>query len=366
MEIKQKEEEQISEILIGENLWQSSAFLSLLKKMGKRFALITDSQVKKLWGEKLEQHFKKEGLDLSLLSFAAGEESKTRETKQQLEDALLAQKQGRESCLIALGGGVVTDLVGFIASTFCRGVPYVSLPTTLLGMVDASLGGKTGVNTSQGKNLIGAYYPPKAICMDLSFLSTLSEKEWRNGAAEILKYGLIGSPSLFASMRDNFSLWQKKEPHFLKEIISASCLEKKRVVELDFREKKGVRRMLNFGHTFGHAIETLLHYQIGHGDAVALGMAREAYLSQKLGYLSGKELHEIVAVLRLYQFSLDLPEAINDKKMEEVMALDKKAAGALPRFVLLKAIGEVLSFNGEYCTAVAPELLREALSWRPS
>jgi 3-dehydroquinate synthase len=271
-------------------------------------------------------------------------------------------KLGRDTLLIAIGGGVVTDLGGFLAATYNRGIPLILIPTTLLGMVDAAIGGKTGVNTHFGKNLIGAYYPPQDIFIDPSLLSTLPEKEWINGASEIIKYALIHSPALFQQLANNMDKWDARDPIYLQGLINASIAIKQEVIEADFQES-GYRRILNFGHTIAHAIETLEDYRISHGEAVALGMLIEGYLSYRLGLLSQDEFEEINALLRLFRFPLHLPPSITLEKLLQAMATDKKAKGAHPRFVLLNGIGSVAPFDGTYCSEVDEKLLAEGFQY---
>jgi 3-dehydroquinate synthase len=279
---------------------------------------------------------------------------KTREAKQALEDELFKRKIGRDTLFIALGGGTVTDLIGFLASTYMRGVPLILIPTTLLGMVDAAIGGKTAVDTPFGKNLIGSFYLPKAILIDLRMLHTLPEKEMKNGLSEILKYGLI----------QNREIWEKCV-HWRKELLflireSIHC--KIKIVAEDFEEKKGLRRVLNFGHTVGHSLELISEYKMTHGEAVALGCMAESYLSHSLGYLSQEEWQKI---LHCYQsLGYRFPK-IDQKAFLEALSMDKKGKGEEPRFVLIEKIGQALSFQGEYCRTVPRKELEEMLHALP-
>lgn len=284
----------------------------------------------------------KTGLDISIFTFPAGESSKTRETKQRLEDQMLAKGFGRGCALIAMGGGVTLDLGGFIAATYCRGVPLIHIPTTLLAMVDACIGGKTGVNTPQGKNLIGAFYPAAKVLIDVDTLDSLPEAQMRSGMAEVIKYGLTLDPTLL-------------EESDLERRIFRSCALKKRIIEEDYQES-GLRRVLNFGHTVGHAIELLTEYKILHGDAVALGMAIECAMSVEMGYLSEKSFLQIMQLLPLQELHMEA------EKLMEAMRHDKKSSLKSPRFVVLKEIGEVEPFSGSYCTEVNPEILERALT----
>lgn len=213
---------------------------------GHTFVVITDEHVHKHHPFPIENSH--------ILVMTPGESHKNRRTKESLEDRLRALGLGRETCIIAIGGGVVTDVVGFVAATYCRGVPWVAIPTTLLGMVDASIGGKTGVNTAAGKNLIGAFYPPEVVWIDLSMLATLPAYEMQSGLAEVIKYSLIGSRDLFLALEKSRAKWAARDPDFLRSVIAECATIKSAIVEGDFRET-GARRILNFGHTIGHVIE---------------------------------------------------------------------------------------------------------------
>ncbi|MES2122220.1 MAG: 3-dehydroquinate synthase [Chlamydiota bacterium] len=342
-------------------IWMQSGFLfsdaavATLRSKGERFALFCDEPVAALWGQKWYAFLQGKGLDVSLFTIPAGEAEKNRGRKAHLEDLLFAQQFGRDSCFIAMGGGVITDLVGFLAATFCRGVPLVNVPTTLLGMVDAAIGGKTGVDTPMGKNLVGAFYPAEHLFIDLALLETLPAKDRVNGFAEIIKYALIYSSALFERLSP-----QSKD---LESIVRECIQIKKEVAEEDFEEKGGKRRILNFGHTIGHAIELLEEFQVSHGEAVAMGMCVESYLSMRTGLLSQGDFERIISCVRAFPFQLRLSARVKVDGMIEALALDKKAAKGIPRFVLLDGIGSCAPFQGTYCTVVPSELLNEALHW---
>ncbi len=344
-----------SEVLIGSGFLFEKDFPHRIQLLGKRFVIITTTQVSTLWGQKLHSHLKEAGLDIALISFEGGEQNKSRETKAFIEDQLVMQGYGRDTCVIALGGGIVTDLAGYVAATYLRGVNYVSIPTTLLGMVDASIGGKTGVNTPFGKNLTGAFYPSKMTFMDVSTLKTLSLTEFLNGISEIIKMGLVSSPQLFEELLE----W-KEEEESLKKMIYLSCREKIRVIEKDPTEK-GLRRVLNFGHTIAHALEKLTAYSISHGEAVAFGMLIETTLSHRIGLLNSTDYEKICALISHYRPSFTFSELPPFEKWEEVLKRDKKSKSSSPRFVLLETIGKAAAFNGEYCTEVERSLLEEIL-----
>lgn len=312
--------------------------------ISKRGVVLVDARLLKTHGAQIETL-----LGYELIAVTA---QKTREAKQALEDDLLKRKLGRDTVIVGMGGGSVTDLVAFIASTYMRGVPLVLIPTTLLGMVDAAIGGKTGVDTPFGKNLIGSFYLPKAIFIESEFLKTLSETEMKNGLSEILKYGLVEDAAIW----DHCAHW-KEEIQFL---IHASIRSKVKVVSQDFEEKTGFRRILNFGHTVGHALELLSHYQMAHGEAVALGCMAESYLSHLLGYLSSDALEKILSLYRKlgYAFKRFEPEPFL-----AALSMDKKGKGGIPRFVVIDRIGHCVPFEEEYCTGVSRKEIDRMLEW---
>lgn len=263
-----------------------------------------------------------------------GEQSKSRACKEWIEDQIFKAGFGRDSEIVAFGGGMINDLAGFVAATFCRGIPWIAIPTSLIAMVDASIGGKVGINTPFGKNLIGAFHPPKEVFLDFRYLDTLPEKEWRNGEAEIIKCGLIADPSILSAPRSTRSILRAIEI-------------KKKIVAKDPKEK-GLRRILNFGHTVGHALEKVSNYEISHGEAIAHGMRVAAHLSE----LTNDELQIIEQLLSPF------PKWPLGKELLETLRLDKKAKNGLSRFVLLEKIGAVRSFGGEYCTTMSEAKIR--------
>jgi 3-dehydroquinate synthase len=296
-----------------------------------RYALITDDQVAELYGKDLCNHLHSLDLDVQLFSFPAGESSKTRAAKEKLEDALLSEGYGR-------------DLAGFLASTFCRGVELVLIPTTLLAMVDAAIGGKTGVNTDLGKNMIGSFYSPSKLFILPEFLKTLPQKEWFNGCVEMLKAALVADGEFFHEF-SNIPI---------PKAINRAIEIKRRIVALDPFEK-GLRRVLNLGHTIGHALETLSNYEISHGEAVAAGIVLEARLSYEMGILKKESLDLIEARFPPVAHSFDF------KAVMDIIRNDKKAADGRPRFVLLQEIGSPLPCEGAYCTEVPLKILKGVL-----
>ncbi len=346
-----------TEIAIGRGFAQSELFITTCRSLAKRGAVLADANVRAL-ASRIQKSL---GTDFALIPVAGGEASKSRSAKEKLEDELLKRKCGRDSLLIAVGGGVTTDLVGYIASTYMRGVPLVLVPTTLLAMVDAAIGGKTGVDTPYGKNQIGTFYFPKSIFIDVDLLETLPEKEWPNGLAEIAKYGLIHDPAIWDLLEKNSHHWRK--PETLETLILSSIRVKMDVVEKDPLEQTGLRRILNFGHTVGHALELLSHYEMDHGQAVAIGCVAESFLSHLLGFLPKDALERI---LRLYQtlgFHSKWPKNLQKEAFLEAMSIDKKSKGGEIRCVLIDRIGHCVPFDGEYCRIIKQKEIEAMVDW---
>jgi 3-dehydroquinate synthase len=333
-----------------------------LSTLASKFAIVTDNQIAPLYAEQFRESLSSFGLEVYLFSFPNGEKYKTRATKEFLEDQLFEKGLARDTCVIALGGGVVTDIAGFLAATYCRGVPLVMIPTSLLGMVDASIGGKTGVNVPYGKNMLGCIYQPKKVLIDPDTLKSLSKKELVNGVVEMIKHGLIVDYKLFEYLEGHSLQLFALDPAVLEKAIFENCRIKKEIVEQDEKEG-GKRHLLNFGHTIGHALEGLSHYSLSHGEAVAIGLLVESYLSVQLEVLNQKSFDRIKKILDLYTLPLRLPFRLPLKTVLDAMALDKKSVKGKPRFVIIDAIGSSLSYNSHYCTAVDESLIRKAIQW---
>lgn len=302
-------------------------------------AVVTNPLVNSLYGKKVIDALEGAGLEAHLIIVPDGEEYKTLETVSSVFDALVENRFERNSPIIALGGGVIGDMAGFAAATFLRGVPYIQIPTTLLSQVDSSVGGKTGVNHPKGKNLIGAFYQPKAVFIDPLTLTTLDIREVRAGLAEVVKYGVIKDKEFFSFLERTASRLFEPGDELIKA-IERSCVLKAEVVGIDEKEG-GLRAILNFGHTFGHAIEALTGYgTYKHGEAVSIGMVMAARLSNFLGLTGTDTVKRIESLCK----TLGLPVVRPYIKTEDFMAsmqLDKKVSGGKLRFVLVKEIGEV-------------------------
>jgi 3-dehydroquinate synthase len=289
-----------------------------------------------------------------------GEQYKNLDWANAIYTALLTNGFDRKSALVAFGGGVIGDLTGFAAATFMRGVPFVQVPTTLLAMVDSSVGGKTGVNHPMGKNMIGAFYQPKKVLMDLGVLTTLPTKELLSGMAEVIKYGVIRDPELFDYLDKNREKILSLEPDVLTHIIKRSCEIKAGVVSKDEREG-GLRAILNFGHTVGHAIETAENYTMRHGEAVAIGMVYASRLAHRTGLCAASVPERVERLIKSYGLPADLSALSRRPSVDELMdtmQVDKKAEGGKVKFVLPSKIGEVVITN-QWDEGVLKEALGE-------
>ncbi|WP_045224534.1 3-dehydroquinate synthase [Methyloterricola oryzae] len=296
------------------------------------------------------------GRDTATLVLPDGETYKSMDSAMRVFDELLTLRYSRDATLIALGGGVIGDLVGFAAACYQRGVPFIQIPTTLLAQVDSSVGGKTAVNHPRGKNMIGAFYQPQCVLADTAVLSTLPDRELSAGLAEVIKYGLIRDLDFFIWLEANLDSLLARDAQALAYAIERSCINKAEVVAADEKEA-GERATLNLGHTFGHAIETGAGYgAVLHGEAVAIGMCQAADLSRRLGHLSEDDVNRIVSLLRRARLPITPPAALSTQTLLDLMAVDKKNLGGKLRLILLESIG-----RATLPTSVDLELLRATL-----
>ena len=319
----------------------------LLDEMGLTglTVLVTDDRVKGIFGNDLAQGLREAGLDTRVLEIPQGERSKTLQWAETLYDGLVSLRADRTTLMVALGGGVVGDLTGFVAATYMRGIPYIQVPTTLLAQVDSSVGGKTAVNHPKGKNLIGAFYQPRAVFIDTHVLRSLPDLEFLSGLAEVVKYGVISDRSFFNHIRDNLGAIRSLDEDALIGIIGRACAIKAEVVIEDERES-GLRAILNFGHTIGHAVESLTGYEeLRHGECVSIGMACAARISGSMGLCSRQDAEELIALLD----SVGLPTrptGLNPKDVLTALVHDKKAVQGRLRFVLMEGLGKVVTREG--------------------
>jgi 3-dehydroquinate synthase len=308
---------------------------------GSSVMIVTNTTVDPLYGDALRQALAPLGKQVSTVVLPDGEAHKNWETLNRIFDALLTERADRKTTLIALGGGVIGDMTGFAAACYMRGVPFIQVPTTLLSQVDSSVGGKTGINHPLGKNMIGAFYQPQAVIADIGALRTLPPRELAAGVAEVIKTGAIADAAFFDWIEAHVDALNRCDPQALVHAVKRSCEIKASVVAADERES-GLRAILNFGHTFGHAIEAGLGYgEWLHGEAVGCGMAMAADLSVRLGHLDDAARSRLVAVIAAAHLPTRAP-ALGEARYVELMKVDKKAEAGAIKFILLKRFGETL------------------------
>ena len=309
--------------------------------VGKRYGIISDDNVAELYGQQIITSLTEAGLACELIVFPGGEEQKNTLTVSKLASELAQRGFDRGDALIALGGGVVGDITGFLASIYMRGIPFVQIPTSLLAQVDSSVGGKTGVDIPEGKNLIGTFYQPKAVYIDIDVLKTLPPEEFRGGLGEVIKYGVIIDQAFFEFLEQNRAAIMNQEPDVLVSMIYTCCEIKANVVEQDEREG-GLRRILNFGHTIGHAVEAASGFQIIHGLAVSIGMHAATRLAIQAGYTQASVLKTLEKLLLAYNLPLQIPAELDREEIRAYLQTDKKTVGGHIFFVLPEEIGTVI------------------------
>lgn len=321
--------------------------------------IITDNWVKKHYAYLLKKSFNQSGYKTLLLSFPAGECSKNSRTKSELEEKMLVHGCDRDTFILAMGGGVVGDLAGFIAATYMRGIDYIQIPTTLLAMLDSSVGGKTGIDTPQGKNLIGAFWQPKAVISDIDCLRTLPKKQLINGLIEAVKIFLTSNADSLHDLEQNLSSIFNLEETVLIRLIQQAVQIKADIVKRDERESNQ-RVILNFGHTIGHALEQLTDYHLLHGYAVALGLLVETKIAQLMGLLQENHYQYIKNLLLHLNISThDLKEFDVDEIIKTTQ-LDKKKRAGRVRYVLLNGLGTVYEVNNQFAHPVSDEIVKKA------
>ena len=327
-------------IFVGEGILSTAG--DLLKRVGikRKVAVVTNPTVAQLYLDTLNDALQGSGFEVIPVLLPEGEEYKTLSTLSTIFDRLISEKFDRQSCVVALGGGVVGDIAGFAAASYLRGTPFVQIPTTLLAQVDSSVGGKTGVNHPRGKNLIGAFYQPLAVVIDVALLLSLPQRELVAGLAEVIKYGIIEDPVLFGRLEEKLDRILVLDRPLLTEVIATSCAIKARVIEKDEREDDH-RAVLNFGHTVGHALETATRYQrFLHGEAVAIGMAKAAAISYQQGFCDAITLSRIIKLIKMAGLATEIPEEVSLQSLIDGMELDKKSADGKIKFVMCTTIGK--------------------------
>jgi 3-dehydroquinate synthase len=327
-------------IHVGDGILSAAGdFLQQAGLCGK-VAVITNPTVAQLYLDPVHESLTRTGFDVTPVLIPDGEEHKNLGSLSAIYDRLIADRFERRSCMLALGGGVIGDLAGFAAATFLRGVSYVQVPTTLLAQVDSSVGGKTGVNHHDGKNLIGAFYQPRLVLIDVAVLQSLPRREFIAGLAEVIKYGVIEDPALFKVLEEKMGMLMDQDRALLSQVIATACAIKAKVVEKDEREDD-YRAVLNFGHTIGHALEAATEYQkYLHGEAVGIGMAQAAAISVQQGFCDQRSLERIRRLIKKAGLPLEIPRDVSMQSLVQGMEVDKKSAGGKIRFVMCAGIGK--------------------------
>ncbi|MBR1423598.1 MAG: 3-dehydroquinate synthase [Ruminococcus sp.] len=310
----------------------------------KRFAVVTDSNVRALYADKINDMLIDAGFISNVIEFKAGEKSKTRAVKEYVEDKMLELGYRRDCCIIAVGGGVVSDLSGFTAGTFGRGVPFINYTTTLLAAADASIGGKTAVDTPLATNLIGLFNQPKKVYIDLTAWKTLEKRELISGLAETIKHGCLGDIELFEYLEKNIERVFDIDPEVCEFISRHNCEVKYKVVMQDERES-GLREILNLGHTVGRAIETVSDYRLTHGEAVSIGLVAQALLGEELGFISHENVKRVLSLCSRAGLPVAVPEYIDRSELIKKLYTDKKVRDGKLRFVFQNEIGDMVCFG---------------------
>ncbi len=311
-------------------------------KLGKKVMVITNSVVDTLYGDKIKASLQKAGFDVFDAEVPDGEEYKTQDEANILYDKCVDFRLDRESSILALGGGVIGDLAGFVAATFMRGIPFIQVPTTLLAQVDSSVGGKVAVNLPSGKNMIGVFYQPKLVYIDPNVLTTLPKKELNAGLAEVIKYGIIADEQFFRFIEENIERIKALDSVCLENVIATSCQIKAAVVQKDEHEKN-IRAILNYGHTIGHALETLTEYKrYRHGEAIAIGMVCVAKIALLMGLCDEMLPKQLETLIRKTELPVGIDRELKREGIIELLKLDKKVKDSKVRFILPEKVGKVV------------------------
>lgn len=311
----------------------------------RRIAVVTDSNVLPLYAESISQKLADKGFEVRTFTIPAGEESKTRAMKEFVEDAMLEAGFRRDCAVLAVGGGVVTDLAGFVAGTYGRGVPFANFATTLLAAADASIGGKTAVDTPLATNLIGLFNQPKKVYIDIDTWKTLPERQIASGLAETIKHGCLGDKELFEYLEKNIEKVFECDTEVCEYIAKHNCCVKYDVVMRDERENS-LREVLNLGHTVGRAIETLSGYDLLHGEAVGIGMAAQVRLGHELGFISEENMKRVISLYQRAKLPTSIPKGVDCAELVKKLYTDKKVRNGKLRFVFQREIGQVMGFDG--------------------
>lgn len=349
--------------VLSYSIWFGSNLLKQPKKWlsskAVHYIVITDHTVKKYYGVTLLQYLRQQGFQATLFSFPAGEKYKNAKTKMQLENQMLARKYDRSAMILAIGGGVVGDLAGFIAATYMRGIAYINIPTTLLSMVDSSIGGKTAIDTKFGKNLIGAFWQPKNVVIDFDCLMTLPQRQFVNGLIEAIKIFLTCDQKYFTFIEKNITKILKRDKKLIRTVIHRAIKLKANVVQQDETELH-LRALLNFGHTVGHALEQASHYKLLHGYAVAYGILLEAKITELMGNLSTENYQRIVNLFKKLNIHAKDLKKFSVTKLIQLMQGDKKSKAKKIHCILLKKIGAIYQPNKKIIHPITSKMIKRA------
>lgn len=343
-------------IFIGKDCFEHAAQFLQERPIGKRYCIIADDKVAELYGNQLLEQFLATGIKAEIITFPHGEQSKTLETVRMLASAMAQKGFDRKDALIALGGGVSGDIGGFVASSYMRGIPFIQVPTTLLAQVDSSVGGKTGVDIPEGKNLVGAFYQPKAVFIDPAVLQTLDKQEVLGGLAEVIKYGVIRDTRFLEFLRDNRESILNLEISVLSELIYTCCKIKAEVVAEDERESD-VRRILNYGHTIGHAVEATSQFTLIHGLAVSIGMVAINKMAVELNLLTEQEADSVYALLLDYGLPTEIPVDYSREQIKKYLLTDKKTIGGTVFFVIPDGLGNTV-IRGDIAEEIIDKVIK--------
>lgn len=327
----------------------------------RRFAVVTDSVVKELYADEIYSKLIENGYEAHIFTIPAGEESKTREMKEFVEDSMLAAGLRRDCAVLAVGGGVVTDLAGFVAGTYGRGVPFANYATTLLAAADASVGGKTAVDTPLATNLIGIFNQPVKVYLDIECWRTLPERQIASGLSETIKHGCLGDSELFEYLEKNVDKVFDCDEEVCEYIAQHNCAVKYDVVMRDERESS-LREVLNLGHTVGRAIETLSEYRLLHGEALAIGMTAQVRLGNRMGFIGEENMNRVIDLYKAARLPVNIPDYIDRAALVKKLYTDKKVKNGKLRFVFQKEIGDVMEFDGgTYGLEISEEQIAQIL-----
>jgi 3-dehydroquinate synthase len=338
--------------LVGDGLMAKAGELARKVMSGNRCVIIADETSARLFGDRISESFTAENFSPHLVRIPAGEKSKSLTQVEKICDEMIEAGLDRTSFVVGLGGGVIGDISGFVAAIFQRGIPHVQIPTTLLAIVDSSIGGKTGVNLDAGKNLIGAIHHPTLIIADVNALESLPRKELRQGYAEIIKHAIIRDAEMFRALSP-----RTQSRNGFVALIRRNIAIKARIVSADVREISGERALLNFGHTVGHAIERVTNFKIPHGDCLSIGMVAACGISMKRAALSSRDRDDVVSLLKQFHLPTQLSAEVDRERVAAAVAYDKKFLGGKIRFVVTPRIGEAYVSND-----VTMEDIREAIA----